>query len=97
MISVTRGAADRAAARLQRAMQHKPLLAGHDLDPIHAGVEITQPETRPSKHRREGRQHFEILFIDERQFVLVHRVAAEADPERVENSSPWCTPPYLLV
>ena len=33
-------------------MQHQPLLAGHDLDPVHAGIEIAHPEAGPAQHRR---------------------------------------------
>ena len=33
-----------------------------------------------------GRQHFQMLFVDEGQLVLVHRIVAEPDAERVEHA-----------
>ena len=38
------------------------------------------------EHGGHGRQHFQVLLIDERELVLVHRVVAEPDTERVEHA-----------
>ena len=39
-----------------------------------------------AEHGGHGRQHLQILFVDEGQLVLVHRIMAEPDAERVEHA-----------
>src|ERR1700680_2932821 len=77
-------ATDHGALAGEGLMQSNALLAVDDLDPVDAGVAIARPKTDIAEHGGHGRQHFEIFLIDERQFVLVHRIVAEAYAERIE-------------
>ena len=37
-------------------------------------------------HQSEGRQRLQVLFIDEGEFVLVHRVLTKPEAERIEDA-----------
>ncbi len=83
------GLSDDGALRRHRFMQHQALLAMHDLGPGDAEIRLAQPIGRIALHQRVGRQHFEIFFVDESEFVGVERVLAESEAERVEHAIPW--------
>ena len=67
-------------------MQHEAVLARHHLDPVDAGVELLRPEAGIADHHRHGRQHLEVLLVDEGELRFVHRIVAETDAERVEHA-----------
>ncbi len=77
---------DHGALAGERPVQRDALLAVDDFEPIDAGVALARPEAGMAEHGAHGRQHFQVLLVDEGQFVLVHRIVAEPDAERVEHA-----------
>src|SRR5262249_11802256 len=70
----------------QRTVQGDALFAVDDFDPVDSGVALARPEPGMAEHRSHGRQHFQILFVNEGELVLVHRIVAKTEPERIKNA-----------
>ncbi len=64
-------------------MECHGLLAVDHAREIHAA--LGQGLDREGDHRREGRRRLQSVLVDERQFLLVQRVGAEADPQGVKH------------
>jgi hypothetical protein len=79
-------AADHGALPGERTMQRDALLAVDDLHPVDPGVLTARPEAGMAKHSCHGRQHFQVLLINEGQLLFVHRIVTEADTERIEDA-----------
>jgi hypothetical protein len=79
------GAPDHRAGDRQRPVKGESLLTVQDLAPVDAGLLVAHPEARPAQHDRHRRQRLEAFLEHELQFVRIGRIAAAAEPERVEH------------
>src|SRR5277367_4971383 len=71
----------------QRTEQGKALLAMQDTSPGDPGLRLLVPEGRPAQsHALAGDRERPAAFVDIGQFVLVDRVLAHAEAERIERA-----------
>jgi hypothetical protein len=61
------------------------LFAMHDMTAGDASARRGMPGPGVTENDRHRRQRFEVFFKDELQLVLIHRVGAEADAERIND------------
>ena len=78
----------------QRLMQRHALFAMHHHRIINPT--ITQPPRTPSNHRRHSRNSLQTILINKRKFALFHRIATEADTERIEHCVALCVGERLI-
>jgi len=71
--------------RVRRPVQGEPLFAVQDFAPVDAGLLVAHPETRTAQHDRHGGQRAQTFLEHELQLVRIGRIAAAAEPERVEH------------
>ena len=67
----------------QRAMQRQLLFAMHHHHVVDAA--IGHRSGAPGDDGRHGRHGLQVLFVNEGEFLVVHRVAPEADAQRVKH------------
>src|SRR5262249_50273510 len=78
-------APDHRILALERALQREALLSIDHHQPVDAGIRIALEHLAVPDNRRHGRQYLEVVFIDEGEFVFVHRILAKPDAQRIEH------------
>ena len=53
--------------------------------PVETIFRLLHPEARVGEHHRERRQGAKIFLVDVTQLLIVHRVGAESERQRVED------------